>query len=92
MGILNPLNPLVNSIIVYIIIILLLIYNKPNLIYDNKTKKFKQFGMTQGKSILSLPVLAILISIVTYITFSYISYSAQIMQSYQKIMTEKNIN
>lgn len=85
MGFINPLNPLFNSILIYIIIILLLIYNKPNLIYDKKTKKFKQFGMTHGKSILSLPVFAIIIAIVTYIVFFYISVSAQVMISYDKI-------
>jgi hypothetical protein len=89
MGLINPLNPLFNSILVYIIIILLLIYNKPNIIYDKKTKKFKQFGMTHGKSIMSLPVLAIIISIVTYIIFFYISISAKIMISYDNLKNNK---
>lgn len=89
MGLLNPLNPLMNSIIVYIIIILLLIYNKPNLIYDKKTKKFKQFGMQKGKSILSLPVFAILISIITYIIFLHIEKSARIFHSYQELTMHK---
>ena len=89
MGLINPLNPLFNSIIVYIIIILLLIYNKPNLIYDKKTKKFKQFGMNHGKSILSLPILAILIAIITYVIFYHISMSAHIMIKYENM---KNSN
>jgi hypothetical protein len=88
MGFLNPLSPLFNSIIVYIIIILLLIYNKPNLIYDKKTKKFKQFGMTKGKSILSLPVLAMLIAIITYICFLYIEKSSRIFKSYQELVNK----
>jgi hypothetical protein len=86
MGFINPFNPLFNSIIVYTIIILLLIYNKPNLIYDKKTKKFKQFGMTRGKSILSLPIFAIIIAIITYIIFFYIYVSSQIMMSYDKLL------
>ncbi len=90
MGFINPLNPLFNSIIVYIIIMLLLIYNKPSLIYDKKTKKFKQFGMTHGKSILSLPVFAILISIVTYIIFFHIAMSAKIMISYENLKNNKS--
>jgi hypothetical protein len=92
MGFLNPLSPLFNSIIVYVIIILLLIYNKPNLIYDKKTKTFKQFGMTKGKSILSLPVLAMLIAIITYICFMYIEKSSRIFQSYQELANNKLIN
>ena len=91
MGFLNPLSPLFNSIIVYIIIIILLIYNKPSLIYDKKTKKFKQFGMTKGKSILSLPVLAILIAIITYICFMYIEKSSRIFISYQELANNKLI-
>ncbi len=90
MGLINPLNPLFNSIIVYIIIISLLIYNKPKIIYDKKTKKFKQFGMTEGKSILSLPILVILISIVTYIIFFYISVSAKIMISYENLKNNRS--
>jgi hypothetical protein len=90
MGLINPLNPLFNSIIVYIIIISLLIYNKPKIIYDKKTKKFKQFGMTEGKSILSLPILVILISIVTYIIFFYISVSAKIMMSYENLKNNRS--
>ncbi len=85
MGFLNPFNPLINSIIVYIILILLLIYNKPSIIYDKKTKKFKQFGMDSGKSVLSLPVLAILMSIIIYIIFSYVERSAQIYKSYHEL-------
>ena len=92
MGFLNPLSPLFNSIIVYIIIIILLIYNKPNLIYDKKTKKFKQFGMSKGKSILSLPVLAMLIAIITYICFMYIEKSTIIFKSYQELANNKLIN
>jgi len=90
MGLLNPFNPLINSIIVYIILILLLIYNKPNIIYDKKTKKYKQFGMQSGKSVLSLPILAILLSIVTYIVFSYVERSAQIYKSYYELTTMNN--
>ena len=85
MGLLNPLNPLINSIVVYIILILLLIYNKPSIIYNKKTKKFKQFGMAEGKSVLSLPILAILLSIIIYIIFSYIERSAQIYKSYNEL-------
>jgi hypothetical protein len=89
MGFLNPFNPLINSIIVYIILILLLIYNKPSIIYDKKTKKFKQFGMNSGKSVLSLPVLAILLSIIIYIIFSYVERSAQIYKSYHELTMNK---
>ena len=88
MGLLNPLNPLLNSIIVYIILVLLLIYSKPSVIYDKKTKKFKQFGMQKGKSILSLPILAILIAIITYVIFLHFEKSTVIMNSYYNLMNK----
>jgi hypothetical protein len=87
MGLLNPLNPLLNSIIVYIIIIVLLLYNKPNLIYDKKIKKFKQFGMDKGKSILSLPVLALVIAMCVYLFFSNFDKTSRIMQKYERELT-----
>ena len=89
MGLLNPHNPLMNTIIIYIVIIILLIYYKPKIIYDTKTKKFKQFGLNKGKSILSLPILAILIAIITYIIFFYIESSALLMASYQELLKNK---
>lgn len=89
MGLLNPLNPLMNTIIFYIITILLLLYYKPKLIYDKKTKKFKQFGVNKGKSILCLPILSILISIIYYIFFFYFASSIEIYQNYKELINKK---
>jgi len=89
MGLLNPHNSLFNSIIVYIILISLIIYKKPHFIYDKKIKKFKQFGMQHGRSILSLPLLSILIAVITYVVFFYIEQNARIVQSYNKIIMNK---
>ena len=88
MGLLNPLNPLLNSIIIYIITIVLLLYNKPEIIYDKKIKKFKQFGLNKGKSILSLPILAILLSIVIYIIFFYVASSAMVHNKYNDLISK----
>jgi len=89
MGLLNPLNPLMNTIIFYIITILLLLYYKPKIIYDKKTKKFKQFGLNKGKSILSLPILSILISIIYYIFFFYFASSIEIYHNYRELIKTK---
>jgi hypothetical protein len=62
-------NPLFNSLKVYIIIIILLVYFKPNFIYDNQTKKFRQFGTNKGNTIFSLPVLSIFLAVLLYIIF-----------------------
>ena len=89
MGLLNPTNPLINTIITYIITITILLYNKPKIIYDKKTKKFKQFGLNKGKSILSLPILVILIAIVYYIFFFYFATSIEVYKNYKELITEK---
>ena len=62
-------NPLFNSLKVYIIIIILLVYLKPKFIYDNDTKKFRQFGINKGNTIFSLPVLSIFLAVILYIIF-----------------------
>ncbi len=62
-------NPLFNSLKVYIIIIILLVFFKPNFIYDNNTKKFRQFGTNKGNTIFSLPVLSIFLAVILYIIF-----------------------
>ena len=88
MGLLNPTNPLMNTIIIYIVTIILLLYNKPKIIYDKKTKKFKQFGLNKGKSILSLPILVILIAIVYYIFFFYFASSIEVYKSYKELLNK----
>jgi len=86
MGLLNPQNPLINTIIIYIISLSLLLYNKPKLIYDKKTMKFKQFGLNKGKSILCLPILSILMAIIYYIFFFYFSSSIEIYKNYKELL------
>ena len=86
MGLINPQNSLFNSIIIYIILISLVIYNKPKFIYDKKRKKFKEFGMGYDKSIISLPILSILIAVITYIIFFYIEQNSKIISSYNSIV------
>jgi hypothetical protein len=86
---LSPLNPVLNSILTYTIIICYLLYVKPSIIYDKKIKQYKQFGATKGKSVLPLPILAIISSILIYITFYYIESSTIISIKYYKIIISK---
>ena len=86
MSVLNPCNSLFNSIIVYVIIILIIINQKPEFIYDKKRKKFKEFGMSNDRSIIPLPILSILLAIITYIIFFYIEQNAKIISSYNSIV------
>ena len=70
------MNSLSISIIIYVFLMIIIIYNKPNFIYDKKRKKFKEFGLESDKSIISLPILSIIIAVITYIIFFYIEQNA----------------
>ena len=86
---LSPLNPVGNSILTYIIIICCLLYIKPSIIYDKKTKKYKQFGVNKGNSILPLPIIAIIIAILSYVIFYHIESSAITQMKYDLIINKK---
>lgn len=61
------------AIIVYIIVIILLYLFRPNIIYNQETKQFREFGFERDQSILALPILAIILAILIYIIFSLFS-------------------
>jgi hypothetical protein len=62
-------NPLYNSIKVYIILIIIIIFIKPELIYDKKNNKFKSFGTKKNQTLLSFHVIAIILAFILYIFF-----------------------
>ena len=66
-------NPVYNTVIVFSIIMLLLYITKPDVIYDNEKKEFRQFGTTDGKTLLPIYVIGILLAIVLYVFFHYVS-------------------
>ena len=68
-------NPVYNTIIVFSIIMIILYIIKPNVIYDNKKNEFRQFGTTNGKTLLPIYVIGILLAIILYVLFHYISIS-----------------
>jgi hypothetical protein len=82
-------NPLYNSLKVYIIIIILLIYFKPNFVYDKKQKQFKSFGLDKNSTILSLPILSIFLAIIIYFVFSLIHKYNYIHNEYNRLITQQ---
>jgi uncharacterized integral membrane protein len=66
----NRNNASYYAIVSYIILILLLFILKPSTIYDHKNQRFKEFGTGESKTLLPLPVVAIILAILTYIIFS----------------------
>ena len=82
-------NPLYNSLKVYIIIIVLLIYLKPQFLYDNKKNQFKSFGLDKNSTIFSLPILSIFLAIIIYLIFSWIDKYNYIQNEYNKLIINK---
>ena len=65
------------AIIVYIIVIIFLYLFRPNIIYNQETKQFRDFGFERDQSILALPILAIILAILIYIIFSLFANNNQ---------------
>ena len=69
MGIIDPSTPVWNSIIFYIIVIAILLITKPTIMYCDKTKRFKSFGLGENKTLCSFPVVSLSSVILLYIIF-----------------------
>lgn len=85
-------NPVYNTIIVFTVIMALLYITKPNVIYDNNKKEFRQFGTTNGKTILPIYVIGILLSIILYVFFHYLALNNKKnnIEIKEKIINDKN--
>ena len=90
-------NPLYNSIKLYIILIIIIIFIKPNIIYDKKINKFKSFGTRKNETLFSFHVIAIILAIIIYLFFlildklqnnKNINNSQQFIPMYQPIYTQ----
>lgn len=68
---LSTKNPVYNTIIVFTIIMLLLYTIKPSVIYNDKINEFRQFGTTDGKTLLPIYVIGILLAVLLYIFFNH---------------------
>lgn len=69
MIILSNDNPLYNTIIIFTVIMGILFLTKPNLIYCSKTNQFRQFGTSQGKTLLPIYIVGILLAVILYVFF-----------------------
>lgn len=74
---LNIDNPVYNTIIIFSIIMLLLYTTKPDVIYDNEKHEFRQFGTTDGKTLLPIYVVGMLLAIILYVFFYYITQKSK---------------
>jgi Na+/H+ antiporter NhaC len=62
-------NNTYNTIIAYIIIMVYLFWAKPEFIYDHNEDQFKEFGIENNKTPLSIHVIAIILPIIIYVIF-----------------------
>jgi hypothetical protein len=60
-------NILYTTIIVYVLIMCGIVILKPQSMYDDSQKHFKQFGIDNGKTIFALPIIGIVMCILSYI-------------------------
>jgi len=63
-------SPLYYTFIVFGVIMALIYYTKPNMMFDKN--KIKSFGIGKNKSLTPLPVMALIIAILLYSIFFYI--------------------
>lgn len=66
------MNPLYYTFLVFAIIMALIYYSKPKIIFDDKGR-LKSFGIGKNKTLLPLPILAIIIAIFIYTVFYFSS-------------------
>lgn len=55
-------NNLYYGILLYIIIIASLVFVKPQFIYDHEKSKYKSYGLGDGKTLFTLPVLSFILA------------------------------
>lgn len=70
----DPINPAVSAVVIYIILIMLLYITKPDFIYDHKQNKFKETNFN-NQSIPPIPIFYIVGAIASIIIY-YILYFA----------------
>lgn len=59
-----------NTIIFFIIIIILIYSIKPNFLYNSSTSSFRSFGFGEDETIFTLPVVAIILALILYFIFT----------------------
>lgn len=62
-------SPVCNTIIFYILLIIIILIFKPNIMYCNKTNKFKSFGVGKNQTIFCFPIVCLSSVIILYLFF-----------------------
>ena len=62
-------SPIYNAILFYILFVIIILFAKPEIMYCNKTGKFKPFGCGDDQSLVCFPVACIASAISLYFIF-----------------------
>lgn len=76
MVLINPINPAINAIIIYILIIVIMFVIKPDFLYDHNTHKFREIYFYNQKTVSSLVIFGIILSVLLFGFFSYIGHKS----------------
>jgi hypothetical protein len=69
-------NPVYNTVMVFLISMALIYLCKPPVLYDRSKQEFRQFGTKNGKTLLPVHIVSILIAIVLYGFFHHTAQSS----------------
>ncbi|ARF09426.1 hypothetical protein Indivirus_1_49 [Indivirus ILV1] len=64
-------SPVYNAILFYIFLIIILLVVKPDIMYNNKTKKFKSFGCGKDQTFFAFPLVVLASVILFYFFFLF---------------------
>jgi hypothetical protein len=74
-------SPVYNAVVFYILIIIIILIIRPKFMYCNKKKKFKTFGIGKDKTLLSFPLISIMLVIMLYIIFIIVKILAEYLEN-----------
>jgi len=67
---LEPNSPLFNTVVLYIIFVIILLVTKPSIMYDRNLNKFKRFGYEENETLVPFSLCVVSSGIVFYLLFS----------------------
>ena len=62
-------SPICNTIIFYILLIIMILIFKPDIMYCSKTNKFKSFGCGKNQTIFCFPIVCLSSVVLLYLLF-----------------------
>lgn len=64
------MSALINTIIIYILLICIIVLIKPEFIYSYDKNEFKQFGCREDQTLFTLPIVGLSLAFILYFIFT----------------------